>query len=152
MKLKSGLGKREVEKLGHSWVIDELRHVGIEAVRPEYDKLVDLMAWKVGSDSSRAVPLQVIALSSRAFSVNRKYSGVAGLLLVHVWNLQSVESVEAYAMTYAEAVEIAHKMEWTKTLSWQRGYYVSNSPSEELLRLLEPFRMTPAKWLERIKG
>ncbi len=142
----------EVERLGLTWLIDELSRAGIETAYPERDKLVDLIAYSTHAGSHIRVPIQLRAASKRTFVVTRKYSEVAGLLLVYVWNLKSDEPQEAYAMTYAEAEKIAHTMGWTKTLSWERGDYFTSNPTEELLRLLEPFRMTPAKWQERIRG
>ena len=145
-------GKQGVEILGREWLIRELHRAGIETASPERDKLIDLIAYTTNVSLHKSVPIQMRAASKRLFGVNRKHSEIAGLLLVYVWNLQSDEPQEAYAMTYAEAEKIAYTMGWTKTLSWERGDYFTSNPSEELLRLLEPFRMTPAKWQERIRG
>jgi hypothetical protein len=143
---------REIELLGRDWLVNELRRAGVEVAYPENDKLIDLIAYRASSKSQRIVPIQLLAASKRKFGVYQKHSGIEDLLMVYIWNLQSPEEAEAYAMSYSEAHTIAQELGWTKTESWRRGNYFTSNPSEELLRLLEPFRMTPAKWQERIRG
>jgi hypothetical protein len=55
-----------------------------------------------------------------------------------------------YATTHPEAV--ADAMGYTKTSSWEKGVYVTTRPSPHLVAQLEPFRMTPQKWWEKITG
>jgi hypothetical protein len=150
--LTSRRSRRDVENLGRNWLVNELHHAGITATVPDDNKLIDLIAYPESSSSGRVVPMQMIAASKQKFEVNRKYGGIAGLLMVYVWNLQSDEPVEAYAMSYVESVEIARRMDWTETESWQQGKYFTSKPSQRLLNYLKPYRMTPATWQERIRG
>ncbi len=41
-------------------------------------------------------------------------------------------------------------MGYTQTPSWEKGLYVTTKPSPHLVALLEPYRMTPEKWWEKI--
>ena len=150
--MTSRRSNRDVENLGRDWLVNQLHRAGIAATVPDDNKLIDLIAYPESSPSGRVVPIQMIAASKQKFEVNRKYSGIAGLLMVYVWNLHSEESVQAYAMSYDESVEIARQMKWTETESWREGMYFTSKPSQRLLNFLKPYRMTPAKWQERIKG
>jgi hypothetical protein len=61
-------------------------------------------------------------------------------------------------MTYSEALHVAQKMGWTKTNSWKtgagtgrRGYSVNFVREDsKLRRLLEPFRMRPKRWKDKV--
>lgn len=143
---------RDVENLGRDWLVNQLHRAGIATTVPDDNKLIDLIAYPESASSGRVVPIQMIAASKQKFAVIRKYSGIADLLMVYIWNLQSDEAVEAYAMSYDESVEIARQMDWTKTDAWQQGEYFTSKPSQRLLNFLKPYRMTPAKWQERFKG
>ena len=92
------------------------------------------------------------ASSRRSFVVDRKYERIANLLLVHVWNVDSEEELEIFALRYPEAVAIAENMKWTDTISWSRGGYSITNPSKNLLLLLEPHRMSLEKWWPTVVG
>jgi hypothetical protein len=138
-----------VEILGRNWLVNTLLDAGIEVARPERDKGIDLIAYASDAEVFRVVPIQVKAASDRAFSVDQKYSRFANLLIVYIWNLQAEAETEAYAMTYQEVAEVVRQVGW----GWNgQGRYSTSNPSKYLTGLLQPFRMTPAKWQERIRG
>jgi hypothetical protein len=45
---------------------------------------------------------------------------------------------------------VADAMGYTKTSSWEKGLYVTTRPSPHLVAQLEPYRMTPEKWWEKV--
>jgi hypothetical protein len=92
-------------------------------------------------------------VSSRsAFGIHRKYERTADLILVFVWYIEEPSRAVTYALTYAEAVEVATAMRWTETESWRKGSYSTSAPSAELINLLERFRTSPERWKELIVG
>lgn len=143
------------EILGRNRLIDELLLAGLEIAIPARDRGVDLIAY-VDLESKVsgfvAFPIQMKAASSRAFSIDRKYSKIANLILAYVWGLQEPEHAVTYALTYSEAVAVAEAMGWTKTDSWTKGKYSTSAPSKKLCDLLRPYKMSPAAWWQRIAG
>jgi hypothetical protein len=148
-----------VELVGRNWLVTELLRAGLEVARPERDRGIDLIVY---SDLDHQVgdfiacPIQLKAHSDRSFSVHKKYEKFRRLLLVHVWDLDRSSDTRAYALTYAESVGVAEAMEWTKTDSWKTGGrtgkpgYTTNRPSQELIRMLEPYLMTTEAWRAKI--
>jgi hypothetical protein len=57
-----------------------------------------------------------------------------------------------YALTYPEAQSVADQMGWTFTHSWSVGGYGTTEPSRKLVNLLDPHRMTPEKWWQKVTG
>ena len=138
-----------VELLGRSHLIGELLRAGLEVAVPARDRGVDLIAYADLSDQVSmffARPIQMKAASNRVFGINQKYKRVRELLLVYVWHLQTSEPIEAFALSYEEAVEVGRKMGYTRTASWRSGAYTTTRPSARLRVLLEPFRMDPTRW------
>jgi hypothetical protein len=131
----------------------------LEVARPEQDRGIDLIVY---SDLAQQAgdfitcPVQLKAHSDRSFSVHKKYEKLRRLLLVYVWDLDRPSDTRAYALTYTESVGVADAMEWTKTDSWKTGGrtgklgYTTNRPSQELIRMLEPYLMTPEAWRTKI--
>ena len=101
---------------------------------------VDLAAT---TDSFTAVPIHLKAASARTFSLHRKYERIADLVYAFVWNVAS--DAEVYALTYAEAVNLAEQLGWTAT-----------DPAGMLLDVvavqatLEPYRATPERWRQAV--
>jgi hypothetical protein len=92
------------------------------------------------------------AATTSAFSVDQKYARIAGLILAYVWHVDEPREAVTFALPYAEAVQVAEAMGWTKTASWQQGRYTTTSPSTRLRDLLEPFRMSPGRWWDLVVG
>lgn len=84
--------------------------------------------------------------------MERKYERFPDLILAHVWFLSDPQRSVTYALTYSEALSVAHTMGWTATDSWTKGWYSTSRPSGRLLLLLEPHRMTPEKWWAKVVG
>ena len=87
------------------------------------------------------------------FSLDRKYQKIANLLLAYVRHIQDPSKACVYALTYQEAFDLLEKRGHTKTESWivSNGYSVPN-PGSDWLRDLEPYRMTPDRWCQRVKS
>ena len=139
-----------VELLGRHRLMSELLRDGLEVAVPARDRGVDLIAY---ADLSRqvtafaAIPIQMKAFSSSGFSLARKYSKIAGLIVAYVWHLGGAEPPITYALRYDAVIGVADEMGYTKTASWQDGgAYTTTRPSKKLLRFLEPHRMQPGKW------
>ena len=144
-----------IELLGRNRLVDELLLAGLEVALPTRDRGVDLIAYvDLESRTSKfvAVPIQMKAASTRAFSIDIKYLKITNLIFAYVWGLQKSEHAATYALTYHEAVAVAEKMGWINTVSWMNGRYSTSAPSRRLCELLQPYKMSPAAWWQRITG
>lgn len=142
-----------VEVLGRNRLTDELLRAGLEVARPVRDRGIDLIAYADLSSSVPsfiARPVQMKAASVAGFGLDRKYEKFPNLLIAYVWRLAQPDAAVTYALSYAEAFQVAETMGYTATESWRRGTYVNTSPGAKLQRLLDPFKMTGAKWWERV--
>jgi hypothetical protein len=113
-----------VELAGRNWLVNQLLQAGLEVARPERDRGIDLIAYAdldLEVADFVACPIQMKASTTRSFSVHRKYEKFRRLILCYVWNLGNAALTECHALTYEEAVGIAHTMGWTKTDSWLTG-------------------------------
>lgn len=143
-----------VELLGRNRLVDELLRSGLEVALPERDRGIDLIAYadldsRVSSFVAR--PIQMKAASKAHFSIFRKYEKFPDLLLAFVWHLASPDAVKTFALFYDEAIQVGEAMRWTQTSSWiDKGGYSTQRPSQKLLRLLEPYRMTPEAWWRKV--
>ena len=144
-----------VELLGRNRLVDEILRAGLEVALPARDRGVDLIAYAdLGPrlTAFAAAPIQMKACSTRAFSIDAKYAKFPNLILAHIWHIDSPEDEVTYAMTYADALDVAGAMGWTKTASWASGYYTNTKPGAKLRELLEPHRMTPIRWWDMVTG
>lgn len=150
----SPLDSQQVELIGRNVLIGELLRDGLEVARPERDRGVDLIAY-IDLDETGgqflACPIQVKAHTQSAFAVDRKYERFPGLLLAYLWNVVDPNHLQAYCLSYNEATRIAEEMGWTATASWNAGIYSTTRPSSRLRGLLERHRMSPGKWMEKVR-
>jgi len=149
------LDTQVVELLGRQRLIAELLRDGLEVALPVRDRGVDLIAY---ADLSHQVarfaarPVQMKASTTSAFGVFSKYERVADLIMAYVWHLREPEAAVTYAMTYSQSLAVAEKLGWLATPSWQTGGYSTSKPSQQLLRLLEPYRMVTGRWWSLVTG
>jgi hypothetical protein len=144
------MDNQQREILGRLRLTEALIRAGLDVAHPVRDRGVDLIAY-VDGDSNygnfQAIPIQMKAATKEGFSIDRGYEKMRGLLLVYAWYVGAPEKTVFYAMSYAQALNIADIKGWTKTKSWISGnYYTSTSPDKKLKSYLEPFRMTDEKW------
>jgi hypothetical protein len=145
-----------IELVGRHRLVSELLKAGLEVALPSRDRGVDLIAYldlepELGRFVAR--PIQLKAASRRSFGIWRKYLKINELIIAYVWHLDGEGQPDTYALTCSEAAAIAEALGWTATSSWNNaGVYTTNAPSSELCKLLEPHRMTPEKWMAKIKG
>lgn len=145
---------QKIEIIGRNRLVNELLEAGFEVAEPLRDRGVDLIVYLDIDDEIDhfvAYPIQLKVSSISRFGVTRKYDKFPNLLLVYVWGIGAdcadSEAV-TYAMTQQEATTIAERMGWTETASWQIGY--SARPSKQLLKLLEPYKMSPEAWRNKL--
>ena len=146
---------QQVELLGRNRLVDELLRDNLEVAMPIRDRGIDLIAYAdLGENVTRYVarPIQMKASWTRGFGLYRKYEKFPELLIAYVWHLNDRDKAVTFAMTYQEAFEIAVQMRWTKTGSWEKGWYSTSRPSPELGRLLKAYEMTPGSWRRRLIG
>lgn len=99
-----------IELLGRNRLMTELLHAGLEVAQPARDRGIELIAYvdlESRVNAFVACPIQMKAASTRAFSLNRKYSKISNLILAYVWGLKEPEKAVTYAMTFHEALAIA---------------------------------------------
>jgi hypothetical protein len=140
---------QKVELLGRNRLIDELLRDDLEVALPVRDRGIDLIAYADLGATLRAYssrPIQMKAAWTRTFSIDRKYEKFPDLIIAYVWNLCDAQQARTYAMTFAESYAVAEAMGWTRTTSWQRGYYANNQPGKKIMALLEPYRMSAGAW------
>ncbi len=148
------LDSQVVEIIGRNRLVNELLHAGVEVAMPARDRGIDLIAYvdlleEVGTFA--AIPIQMKAASGRVFGIDRKYKKFPNLIIAYVWHLAGEADPVTFAMSYADALEIATEMGWIESRNWGvKGAYVSTAPSLKLCELLEPHRTSTAKWLELV--
>lgn len=147
------LDTQRIELLGRAFLTDQLIRGGLEVATPLRDRGVDLIAYadltqEVGGFVSR--PIQMKVASNRVFSLDRKYERIADLLIAFVWHINAPEQTRVYALSYADAFQVADEAGWTTTASWAAGSYATTKPSRAIEHQLERFRMTPARWFNAI--
>ena len=143
-----------IEIIGRNRLINELLRGGLEVATPLRDRGIDLIAYvDIDKDltSFIARPIQMKAASGESFSMDRKYEKVRGIILAYLWHLEDSVKAVTFALTYGEGLAVAEAMGWTKTLAWiNGGKYANTKPGKELCRLLEPYRMTPLTWRDKV--
>jgi len=76
--------------------------------------------------------------------------------MVYVWYVKDSQAFEIYAMTYAmtysEAFAVLEERGHTLTKSWtkDKGGYTLPSVKNELRERLQPYRMRPGLWRDRL--
>lgn len=138
------------EVFGKNLLISHLVAAGFEVAQPVRDMGIDLIVYREGKDFV-ARPLQLKAYSHESFSLEKKYARFPHLLIAYVWNVQSAERSDVYALTFDDAMHVMEEKEYSKTDSWIKGgrYFVRDA-GVELKRILEPFKMTPERWREKL--
>jgi hypothetical protein len=157
--LRKQLDNQLVELEGRNWLANALLRSGIEVARPERDRGIDLIAY-VDKDARIgtfvACPIQMKAATDASFSLDQKYAKFPGLVLAYVWHLGNPPNTTCYALTYNEALDIAHKMGWTTTESWTTGgntgrrRFSTTRPSKPLCNLLAEYEMNKSKWWQKV--
>lgn len=142
-----------IELIGRNWLVNELLQANLEVALPMRDRGIDLIAFadldtRVKSFVAR--PIQMKAASESSFAVHRKYAKFPNLILAYVWYLKDPSKTVTYALTYQEAVQVADEMEWTITISWDRGGYSTQKPSKKLLNLIDEYKMSSQKWWVKV--
>jgi hypothetical protein len=146
---------QQIELIGRNLLVGELLRDGLEVAKPERDRGIDLIAYlDIDRAGNRfvAAPLQLKAYTSAGFGLDAKYEKFPELLLAYLWNVTTPTQLEIFCLTYAEALAIAEKKGWTKTASWSKGRYDNTRPGADLRRLLEPHRMHPGRWADKVRG
>jgi len=154
--LKTKLDSKLVELAGRNWLTSELLRAGLEVARPERDRGIDLIAYRDIGEKKQfvAYPIQMKAASASTFSIDPKYAKFARLIMAYVWDLNDSAVTKCFALTYAEALQVATEMGYTRTPSWltggrtQKRGYTTTAPSRKLCALLSPFQMDSEKWVK----
>lgn len=141
------------EIIGKNRLVNELLEAGLEVALPLRDRGIDLIAYlDVGDGLSRFVAVPIQMKASTRFIIDRKYEKFPELLYAYVWGLDDENEPVTYAMTHAEAVALATAKGYTNTSSWLDAGLYSAAPNAELIRLLEPYKMTAAGWRSKIES
>jgi len=145
------------ELIGRHFLIAQLVAGGLEVAVPVRDRGVDLIACLDLSKETQqfvSCPIQMKASQEARFSLDRKYERIANLLLAFVWHVEDPSKACVYALNYEEAFRLIDKRGHTKRDSWtvKGGWSVPNPGPDDWLRDLEPYRMTPDRWRDRIQS
>ncbi|MFY9852478.1 MAG: hypothetical protein WAK26_01215 [Terracidiphilus sp.] len=154
--LQSGQGDSQLtEVFGKNLLISHLVTAGFEVAQPVRDKGIDLIAYRDGKDGRTflACPIQLKASAHESFSLDKKYELFPRLLIAYVWNVQGPEQSDVYALTFGDAMHVMEEKGYAKTDSWtKKGYYFVRSAGHELKEILEPYKMTPKRWQEKLQA
>ncbi|MGE3913826.1 MAG: hypothetical protein AB7K36_31070 [Chloroflexota bacterium] len=147
----------EVAELGRDRVIAELQQAGLAVSRPtQHQPGAHLIAYaELATTPPTTVPrpLRVQAASQSSFRVLRWWNNLERVILVYTWHVAAPDQSVSFALTYAEAAQIVERMGWHHSASWRvhGGYGTTNAePNRRLRDLLEPYRMTPRAWRDKI--
>jgi hypothetical protein len=143
------------EVFGKNLLISHLVTAGFEVAQPVRDRGIDLIAYRDGKDGRPflACPIQLKASTQESFSLDKKYKPFPRLLIAYVWNVQGREQSDVYALTFGEAEHVLEEKGYAKTDSWtKKGYYFVRSAGQELKDILEPYKMTPQRWQEKLQA
>jgi hypothetical protein len=153
----SAVGRKKdtqlTELAGRFSLISQLTKDGLEVALPIRDRGVDLIVYADLDEQGTqfvACPIQLKVATGRRFGLDKKYSRIANLLLVYMWDVQEASRSRTYALTYSEALGILASRGHTKTASWEKGKYSISPPGADLVKMLEPFLMEPEGWRARI--
>jgi hypothetical protein len=140
-----------VEMAGKHLLISRLVAAGFEVAEPLRDNGIDLIVYRDGKDFL-ARPVQLKAFSHESFSLDEKYKKFPHLLIAYVWNAQTPERSDVYALTFDDAMQVMDKKGYSKTDSWTKGgrYFVRDA-GVKLKEILKPYRMTREKWREKLQ-
>jgi hypothetical protein len=146
-----GSDSQLTELAGKHLLIAHLVAAGLEVAEPVRDKGIDLIVYRDSGDF-QARPVQMKASSLESFSLDGKYERFPHLLIAYVWNVQTPDRSEVYALTFKEAKKILVSKGYDKTESWEkRKYYFVRNAGTELKKLLAPYRMSPKNWQQKLK-
>ena len=141
--------------IGRNRVIDDLLRAGIHVSLPIADGSgVDLFAYSVPKSPHEpwiSAPIRVRASSGRAFGVDEGAERIAGLLHAFVWGVGSSDE-RVYVLSHREARRIAEQMGFALPQTGQFALYEHQAPVKSLMELIEPFRITPEMWREKLSG
>ncbi len=143
------------EVFGKNLLISHLVAAGFEVAQPVRDRGVDLVVYKDGEDAKDYMPclIQLKASSQESFSLDKKYARFPHLLIAYVWNVQTPAQSDVYALTFNDALQVLEKKGYAKTDSWKnRGYYFVRNAGVDLKKILEPYKMTPDRWREKLQA
>ncbi len=143
------------EIAGKHVLISRLVAAGFEVAEPLRDKGIDLVVYRDGEGGKdfAAYPIQLKASSHESFSLDKKYERFPRLLIAYVWNVQTPERSDVYALSFNDALQVMKKKGYVKTDSWtKKGYYFVRSAGPELKEILQPFKMTTERWQEKLQA
>lgn len=143
-----------IRLLGRHRIADDLIRAGLHAAVPLADGSgIDLFAFAIPGSAGEtfvAIPVRVRASSGRSFGFDEDAERIPNLLHAFVWGIGSQEE-RVYAMSHREARGVAEKLGFTLATSGQFALYEQHSPQRPLLEVMEPYRMTPEAWKQRLR-
>lgn len=140
--------------MGRNYLINQLLRGGVEVAIPVRDKGIDLIVY-LDEDTIMqgysARPIQIKAASNSCFTIDKKYARYPHLILTYIWHLDTPAKTVVYGLDYKDALAVAARMGYTKTVSWEQGSYTTTRPSAKLIELLHPYKMTSKEWKSALK-
>jgi hypothetical protein len=158
---RGDLDAQQVELIGTALLTSMLLRDGIEVADPRRDRGVDLIAYLERSGEFYAAPIQVKAYFDARLTIDRKYSTIADIRIVHVWHVRQDRPARAFCMTFPQAEHVATTLGWTATNSWTKstksGGYSSNvnltgRGGQRILDAITPFEVHRGTWKQHLFG
>lgn len=139
-----------LELLGRGKLTEQLLRAGLDTAIPTIRGDIDLFVYGSAKQGGFVVcPVRLRASASRSFSLDGRYEAVPNLIHVFVWGLSS-DQVSIHALTHKEAALVAEELGCNLGPSWQKELYSGPHQNKTLVELMERYRMTPEKWVEKL--
>ncbi len=148
----SGTNTREV---GKDIFISHIQSAGLKIAEPLSRERIDFLIYRDGGPDRELIPFAVQIKTSihKTFSLHKNDLKMPRSLLAYVWNAKDYEESSIYAITYKEALHVLKEKGYAATDSWMsKGGYSVTDAGTDLKEMLEPYRMTPERWQQRLQS
>lgn len=146
--------QESTREAGKRIFVSHVEAAGLKLAEPLRDEDIDYLIYSDAGKSHRLVScaVKLKTSSSKTFYLYKKYAQIPDFLLAYVWNARGPEESSVYALTYEEALRILEAKGYAKSDSWIKdgGFSVTHAGSE-LLKMLEPYRMTQERWQQKLQ-
>lgn len=139
---------------GKQIFVSQVSAAGLKLAEPLQDPTIDYLIYRSEIQSREIVSCAVKVKTSihETFSLFKTDLKASGSLLAYVWNAADPQKSSVYALTYREALRIVEDKPYAKSEAWVKdGRYTVVHAGAELKEMLEPYRMTRDRWLQRLQ-
>jgi hypothetical protein len=147
-------GKDSTRKAGKRIFVSRAEAAGLRVDDGRRCEGADLrLSFAAGTTRDGATfAVKLKAYSDARFTLYKTDLKAPRSLLAYVWNAKTPEESSIYALTYEEALRIVQARPYVETKSWVDYGGYSIRVGVTLKKMLEPYRMTPERWKQRLQS